>query len=36
MGQRGRRLGNQQGQLIEGFGAMLSVMLVSEEASLVF
>lgn len=31
-----RRLENQQGQIIKGFGAKLGEMLLSEEASLVF
>lgn len=31
-----RSLGDQQDQLIKGFGAMLTVMLPNEEASLVF
>lgn len=31
MEQRERRLRNQQGQLLKGFGAMQSVMLLSEE-----
>lgn len=35
MEQRERRLRNQHGQLIKGFEAMLSVMLLTEEASLV-